>query len=80
MSDYEPNQCPQCGRFTGEGYTDPIEGEYSPGFWDYSVRHENGCHGRDGGVCCCRADSEPAACFCDESCADRFHEREQEVA
>jgi hypothetical protein len=70
-AEHEVPQCPQCGRFTGEGYGEPGDADYSPGFWD-SALHAADENGR------CREAAEQeeyAVAFCDRSCADRFHGR-----
>lgn len=64
-----PNQCPRCGRFTGEGWDDGVQA--SPGFWD-SVLHIQGSCGCDEPA----EQEEYAACFCDRRCADLYHGRE----
>ena len=69
-SNHKYNQCPQCGRFTGEAWSncDPSDPDYSPGFYDAAWHDPSGCNEFE-------TDCEGVEVFCDEACADRFHKR-----
>lgn len=67
MEDYQ--KCPQCGKFVGEGYGDPGDEDYSPGYGDRDF-HVEGCENDE-----YLEDHFYVVVFCDEACADRFHHR-----
>lgn len=61
-------QCPTCGRFVGDGWGEPGDDDYSPGFGDAAYHNPDGCDEFEGDV-------SGVVIFCGESCADRFHKR-----